>query len=117
MSDILSQCVIGLNECSLDDYNMRLMEAPSCGCLLVTNYIKNNGFEELGFEDQVNCMIWKDLEDFEEVLLRILGMLRDPNGLVLLANMARSGCHLVRSAHTYQHRVRQITSDFARLCK
>lgn len=47
--------------CSLsNDVNMRVFEAMCSGSLLVTDEIKDNGFDELGLKDGINCVTYKD---------------------------------------------------------
>lgn len=111
MSDVLSECIIGINECSLDDINMRTFEIPSCGCLLFTNYIPSNGYEDLGFEDFVNCIYWHDEEHFREKLTFINNDIKTSNGMDYYTKIARNGYLLATKSCTYQHRAKTILSQ------
>jgi glycosyltransferase involved in cell wall biosynthesis len=64
IGEIYSQCKIVFNYSIKNDINMRVFEALLSGSMLITNKIKNNGFEEL-FEigkDLVVFENWNDLE-------------------------------------------------------
>ncbi|MDD5424101.1 MAG: glycosyltransferase [Candidatus Omnitrophica bacterium] len=62
MSNIYSSAKIGFNYSINNDINMRMFEVLSCGALLMTNRIKDNGFEEL-FADGENVVVYNDKDD------------------------------------------------------
>lgn len=62
MSNIYSSAKIGFNYSINNDINMRMFEVLSCGALLVTNFIRDNGFEEL-FSSCVNTVVYRNLPE------------------------------------------------------
>ena len=92
---------VGFNISIRDDLNMRFFEIMSCGTCLVTN-TDVVGIEELGFEDGVHFMGYKTLEEARD---KIQFALENP---MEREDIAKAGHDLVRSAHTYEHRVKQI---------
>ena len=47
-----------------NDINYRSFETIGCGTVLLTN--RNSQYEELGFEDKVNCLMYGNMEELEE---------------------------------------------------
>lgn len=62
MSNIYSSAKIGFNYSINNDINMRMFEILSCGSLLVTNSIRENGFEEL-FSDGENVVVYHNPDE------------------------------------------------------
>jgi hypothetical protein len=82
--------------CNLsNDINYRSFETIGCGTPLVTNY--NYQYEELGFIDGVNVMMYKDNN---EMILKINQLLSDDN---LRESIGKSGLELSKQ-HTYEKR-------------
>jgi len=72
IGEIYSQSKIVFNYSIKNDINMRIFEALISGSMLITNKIKNNGFEEL-FEENKDLVIfenWKDLKEKIDYYLR-----------------------------------------------
>ena len=78
-----------------NDINYRNFETIGCGIPLVTNY--NYQYEELGFIDGVNVMMYKDNN---EMILKINQLLTDDN---LRESIGKSGLELSKQ-HTYEKR-------------
>jgi len=78
-----------------NDINYRNFETIGCGIPLVTNY--NYQYEELGFINGVNVMMYKDNN---EMILKIKQLLSDGN---LRDSIGKSGLELSKQ-HTYEKR-------------
>jgi len=78
-----------------NDINYRNFETIGCGIPLVTNY--NYQYEELGFIDGINVMLYKDTD---EMIYKINQLLRDDE---LRKSIGLSGLELSRQ-HTYEKR-------------
>jgi hypothetical protein len=82
--------------CNLsNDINYRSFETIGCGIPLVTNY--NYQYEELGFIDGVNVMMYKDNN---EMILKIKQLLSNDK---LRESIGKSGLELSKK-HTYEKR-------------
>ncbi len=101
MSEIYSSSKIGINYSLNNDINMRMFEILSCGTMLITNRIKENGFSEL-FEEGHHLVAY---ETKEELMILIDYYLRHDEER---EKIARAGYELVKSRHTYRHRLKKI---------
>lgn len=106
MSDVYSASKIGFNSSIINDINMRMFEIMSCGCFLLTNYIKDNGFDEL-FKDRENLVVYKNDKQLIELCQYYLKNEQER------AQIARAGFELVVNRHTYFHRVQTIFNYLA----
>ncbi|MDD5737710.1 MAG: glycosyltransferase [Candidatus Omnitrophica bacterium] len=101
MSNIYSSAKIGFNYSINNDINMRMFEVLSCGALLMTNAIKDNGFEEL-FSDGKNVVVYRDRAD----LFKKAGYLL--NDAAMRRRIAEEGHRLAVSQYTYSKRLAQM---------
>jgi GT2 family glycosyltransferase/tetratricopeptide (TPR) repeat protein len=108
MAKTYSESRIVFNRSLRNDVNMREFEALSCGSLLVTNDLKDNGQAEL-FQDGVHLATYSDAGD---LLDKIEFYLRRAD---LRERIAAAGREEALSRHTYVHRMAQIIHDLDRL--
>ena len=92
---------MSLNISILDDLNMRFFETMSHGSCLVTNR-DVHGWEELGFEEGKHFVGY---ESDIECIDNIKHYLKYP---MEREKIAKAGHELVRSAHTYEHRINDM---------
>lgn len=101
MSRIYSASRIGFNSAIIKDINMRVFEVMACGCFLLTNRIRDNGFDEL-FRDGTHLVTYrndKELFAFIDYYLAHEGERE---------KIARAGYDLVVGKYTYRHRVQAM---------
>lgn len=84
-----------------NDINYRSFETIGCGTVLLTNY--NPQYEELGFEDGVNCLMYND----EDSLTDYLSMVKYKD----MEDIAKAGLELAKK-HTYDERVKSLLEKF-----
>ncbi len=101
MSNIYSSAKIGFNYSINNDINMRMFEVLSCGALLLTNAIKDNGFEEL-FSDGKNAVVYRDEADLFRKADYFL------NDEPARRKIAEEGHRLAVSKYTYKDRLRAM---------
>ncbi|MBP7087905.1 MAG: glycosyltransferase family 1 protein [Candidatus Omnitrophica bacterium] len=101
MSEIYSSSKIGFNYSISNDINMRIFEIMSCGTLLLTNYIKNNGFEEL-FENKKNVLIYRNSNELLDLIDYYLKNDSERE------NIAKEGYKLATDKYTYFKRLQAI---------
>jgi len=101
MSEIYSSAKIGFNYSIRNDINMRCFEVMSCGALLLTNYIKNNGLEEL-FEDRKHLVVYRNPKELYNLIDYYLSHPQERE------QIAYAGHQLVASQHTYKDRLREM---------
>ena len=101
---------VGVNHCvgadrneGVGDLNMRFFELASLGVPQLCDE-RMVGLEELGFEPMVHYIPYKSAEEAVENARRNVG---SPD----LWMMAENAKRLVRSGHTYEHRVRTMLAD------
>lgn len=104
MASVYHRSRIGVNHAVRDDLNMRAFELASAG---VTQLLDDRmvGLRDLGFEP------WVHYIPYDSPLSAVRNaerMLREDEARQLMAAEARQ---LVRSAHTYAHRVRAMLTD------
>ena len=80
-------------------FSNRLWLTLGCGGFLVTNYVP--GFESL-FENHKHLVWYKSPEECIELIRDYLARPEDRE------RIARAGCELVRSKHTYRHRAEEL---------
>ncbi len=106
MSEIYSSSRIGFNSSILNDVNMRIFEVMACGCFLLTNSIKNNGFNEL-FTDKKSLVTYKNNREMLELIYYYLKN-EDKR-----QEIADEGYRLATTRHTYYHRVQAMFNYIA----
>jgi len=106
MSRIYSASKVCFNLSISNDINMRIFEIMSCGCLLLTNRIRNNGFNEL-FQDGKHLITYKNDKELIELIDYYLGNSEERD------RIAEEGYKLVVSNHTYYHRVQSMFNYIA----
>jgi FkbM family methyltransferase len=84
-----------------NDVNMRVFEALSCGSLLMTNDLRDNGQDELS-RDGVHLATYRD---GEELLDKIAFYLKHD---AVRERIAAAGMALARERHTYRHRMETL---------
>ena len=88
---------------SLDnDINMRVFEAMCSGSLLLTDEIKDNGFEDLGFKDGINCATYADEKEMINKAKYYLAKYYEREAI------AKAGAVHVKALHQYKNRVEKI---------
>ncbi|MCF7907834.1 MAG: glycosyltransferase [Candidatus Omnitrophica bacterium] len=106
MSEIYSSSKIGFNYAIANGVNMRNFEIMSCGCFLLTNRIKDNGFYEL-FEEGKHLVTYSN----EKELLRLIEYYLHNDSE--RERIAQAGFELVTERHTYYHRVQTLFNYLA----
>jgi glycosyltransferase involved in cell wall biosynthesis len=82
------------------DINYRNFETMGCKTALLTS--QHSGYEQLGFKDCVNCVIYNNMHEMIEKA-KILIKNED-----LLKSIANAGYDLASKNHTYKNRAKQI---------
>lgn len=106
MGEIYSASKIGFNSSIVNDINMRIFEIISSGCLLLTNHIKNNGFNEL-FESGKHLVEYKSDKNLLELIDYYLKNAEERE------RIAQAGYDLVINKHTYYRRVQTMFNYIA----
>lgn len=78
-----------------NDINYRSFETIGCGTVLLTNY--NPQYLELGFKDEVNCLLYKNQQELEEKIDKYLKKYET------LDTIAKEGL-VLSEQHTYDKR-------------
>src|SRR4029077_15190808 len=95
---VLSQSRIGFNRSIRNDVNMRVFETVSCGTLLLTNDLKDNGQEEL-FVSEKHIVTYRTPEELLDKARFYLGHAE------LREKIAQAGYAQAKAHHTYRHRM------------
>jgi spore maturation protein CgeB len=103
MSRIYSASKIGINFSLNNDINMRMFEILSCGAMLLTSQIEDNGFSEL-FKEGKHLITYKDKEDLKEKIIYYLEHEEEREAI------AQAGCKLAVEEHTYKNRLEKMFS-------
>jgi spore maturation protein CgeB len=101
LSNIYSSAKIGFNYSINNDINMRMFEVLSCGALLVTNLIRDNGFGEI-FSPGVNTAVYRDPGELFRVVDYYLAHNDERE------RIAGQGHALAVSSHTYADRLKKM---------
>ncbi|MFH0772257.1 MAG: glycosyltransferase [Candidatus Omnitrophota bacterium] len=101
MANIYSSAKIGFNYSINNDINMRMFEVLSCGALLVTNHIKNNGFEDT-FSDKVNVVGYKTTAELFKKIDYYLSNDKERE------TIAAKGYEMALRFHTYKERLKTM---------
>ena len=86
-----------------NDINYRSFETIGCGTVLLTNY--NPQYLELGFRDEVNCLLYKNQQELEE---KIDKYLKEYETLDIIA---KEGLKLSEQ-HTYDKRAELLLNIY-----
>lgn len=106
MCEIYSAAKIGFNYSIVNDINMRMFEIPACGCFLITNYIKDNGFGEL-FENRKHLVIYRNEKELLELVDYYLKNDTERE------RIAAAGYERVVLNYTYEHGVQKMFNYLA----
>jgi SAM-dependent methyltransferase len=87
-----------------NDLNFRVVEAMACGRVLLTD-AQPNGQYELGLQDGEHYVLYKDDQDLERQLLRLLA------DDALRARIERQAAAVAHRDHTTRARVAQLVSE------
>ncbi len=101
MAQVFSKSKIVFNKSTINDLNMRVFEALSCGSLLITDRLYNNGLEDL-FTDRKHLVIYDNYEHLEELVDYYLKHDEERE------EIARQGREEVLARHTYKHRMKEL---------
>lgn len=101
LAKIYSQSKFVVNQSLNNDINMRVFEALSCGALLLTDEILDNGFDDL-FRSGVHLETFQNPEEIESQIRYYLANSGKYH------NVALAGHRHVREHHTYRHRMQSI---------
>lgn len=105
---IYSQSKIVFNYSIKNDLNMRIFEALISGSLLITNKIKNNGFDEL-FQVGKELIIFENFDDLIKKINYFLENERERE------EIAYNGYQKALNFHTYDHRVKFILEKISKI--
>jgi len=106
MSGIYSASRIGFNSSIVNDINMRMFEIMACGCFLLTNFIKGNGFDEL-FEDGKHLVTYKNNRELLKLIDYYLKNTEERE------KIAQAGYYLAARKYTYYYRVQRMLNYLA----
>jgi O-antigen biosynthesis protein len=96
---------IGLNLSIRQDLNMRFFEVLSTGTAMMSN-IDQVGWDDIGFEEGKHFIGYTDVNDAIDKAKYFLRHSDERE------DIAKEGHRLVRSNHTYSHRMQRILDDF-----
>ncbi|MFH1768088.1 MAG: glycosyltransferase [Candidatus Omnitrophota bacterium] len=106
MAKVYSAAKIGFNSSIINDINMRIFEVMACGCFLLTNRIRDNGFDSL-FQDGKHLVTYRNDRELIELIDYYLANEKEREAI------AQAGFDLVVNNHTYYHRVQSIFNYIA----
>lgn len=106
MSEVYCASKIGFNSSIVNDINMRYFEIMSCGCFLLTNKIKGNGFDEI-FVDGKHLVTYRNDKDLVSKIEYYLQHEDQRNSI------AKAGFELVRDKFTYFNLVQNMFNYLA----
>jgi 2-polyprenyl-3-methyl-5-hydroxy-6-metoxy-1,4-benzoquinol methylase len=104
MARTYSASRIVFNRSIANDINMRVFEALSCGSLLMTNGLADNGQAEL-FRDGIHLATYKDAEELVDKVAFYLAR----EGL--RERIAAAGRAEALAGHTYRHRMTRLLEE------
>jgi len=110
IGEIYSQSKIVINHSIKNDINMRIFEALMSGSMLITNRIKNNGFDEL-FEENKDLIVFEDREDLKQKIAYYLKNEEEREKIAL------NGYKKALNFHKYENRVKFILEKIEELKK
>lgn len=89
------------------DVNYRNFETMGCGTVLLTDY--NDQYDELGFKNGINCLIYKTPSEAIEIINEYT---KNEN---ILSNIAKLGNELVSKKHTFKNRAKSLIKYIEKL--
>ena len=98
MLNLINSTKVHFNKSMSKDVNYRCFETMGCGACLLTNHLEE--LQELGFEDGVNCFMYKGEDEIKEKLRLALDNWE---------RVGKSGEEFVKE-HTYTKRVESLIS-------
>jgi len=101
MSEIYSSSKIGINYSLNNDINMRIFEILSCGTMLLTSEIKDNGLSDL-FKEGEHLVTYKTKEQLIDLINYYLRHEEERR------RIAKAGYKLVINHHTYHNRLTKM---------
>lgn len=101
MAEIYSQSKVLFNRSLKNDINMRVFEAMSCGSMLITNNLIENGQKEM-FENGVHLVTYNDEIDMVEKIKYYIEHEDERE------RIASNGMDLVQKNHTYLLRMKNL---------
>ena len=108
MVDKINSYWIHFNINLANDINYRSFETIGSGTVLLTN--RNSQYEELGFIDEVNCLMYGSMEELQEKLKNYIGKTEK------LQKISKQGLELAKS-HTYDKRAQTLLEIYERFKK
>lgn len=109
MAQTYSASQLIFNRSLRNDVNMRVFEALSCGGLLLTNDLTDNGQAEL-FQDGVHLATYQDCE---ELIDKAAFYLQRQS---LCQSIGQRGREAILAHHTYEHRMQTLLAAAEQLC-
>jgi GT2 family glycosyltransferase/2-polyprenyl-3-methyl-5-hydroxy-6-metoxy-1,4-benzoquinol methylase len=101
MAEVYSRARIVINCCLANDLNMRVFETLSCGALLITNRLRDNGQEEL-FQDRGHLVEYESIGEALDLIAYYLEH-EDERDRIADAGHREAVTH-----HTYRHRMERV---------
>ena len=108
MVDKVNSYWIHFNINLANDINYRSFETIGAGTVLLTN--RNPQYEELGFVDEVNCLMYGSMKELKEKLENYVG------NTERLEQISKQGLELAKS-HTYDCRAKTLLEIYERIKK
>jgi len=106
MVQAVSSYAIHFNINLANDINYRSFETIGCGTALLTNY--NPQYEDLGFVDGENCLMYKDVDD---MCSKLDNCQKNPK---LVSSISKKGFELAKK-HTYDVRAKKLIDIYESL--
>lgn len=91
---------IHFNKNIANDINYRSFETLGCGTALLTDY--NKQYEELGFKNNINAFLYKDVYEAVEILNHL------KNNEKQISDVAKEGLQFVKQKHTFKNRAKNL---------
>ena len=91
-----------------NDINYRSFETIGSGTVLLTN--RNPQYEELGFKDEINCLMYETIEELEQKITKYSG------NTSRLSIIAAAGLELA-TRHTYDERAKRLLEAYREFSK
>lgn len=104
MVNAINSYVVHFNMNIANDINYRSFETLACGTVLLTN--TNYQYDELGFVNGQNCIMYSNQQDLVRIATEIVNAAK--SGDLSLSSVAENGRMLFANRHTYTHRAREI---------
>lgn len=109
MVDAIRSYKVHVNANIAYDMNYRNFETLGCGTILAAHN-NNEQFAELGFIDNINCILFEDMEEFKEKVRRVL---EDDTHRIKMSKEAKK----LAKKHTYKERAKTIIAQWKTIKK